>query len=282
LGGVNAVSLDPASDRRAADGARDVLIVGDLPLSRGLMRMVLSRLDYGVSCVATAEEASAALGRSSYALALVALQLPDMPGLAFARRLRCAIGRRMPVLLFGDAFEPETVLRQCREAGIDGYLEKPIAIGRLVATVRELTREAATVAGQGPAMSGLEAPVDLPHLRSFTEGDEQLEHELLALYLSTAEVYLAEMRRALDGRDDWRRPAHALKGASANIGAREVAALAQRAEREAPAPVPLAALDDALERVRAFFRSRAGSLTEAPGITRGDCHTSSALDRRNS
>lgn len=284
---MTAVSLDPTRDRRAAHGARGILIVGDLPLSRGLMKMVLSKLDYVVFCVATAREASAAIAATPFALALVALRLPDMPGIAFARRLGGrAVAERVPVLLFGDSRDPETVLRECREAGIDGYLQKPISIGRLVAAVRELTQRRLCWAAREPTMSQPEAPIDLRHFRSFTEGDEQLERELGAIYLSSADVYLEELRRACRGGGDARRPAHALKGASANIGARELAALAERAERETPTDALLTAMAESLERIRRFFARAGGKGIEEAPARAAPAHArvepAAALDRRNS
>ena len=97
--------------------------------------MVLSRLGYAVTCVDTGREASAALTSGGFALAMVALRLPDLPGLALARRLRQApppLGT-VPILLFGDAWEPEQILHACREARIEGYLPKPLSIARLTA-----------------------------------------------------------------------------------------------------------------------------------------------------
>jgi DNA-binding NarL/FixJ family response regulator len=44
------------------------------------------------------------------------------------------------LLLFGDAWDREAVLQECRAAGLDGYLPKPVSIAKLVAAVRELTR----------------------------------------------------------------------------------------------------------------------------------------------
>ena len=63
-----------------------------------------------------------------------------------------------------------------------------------------------------------------------------------------------EMRQSLGG--DWSRPAHALKGASANIGALEVARLAAEAEHATPSAERLARLDQAVAAVRAFVRQR--------------------------
>src|SRR4051812_35130821 len=113
---------------------RRLLIVGDPALSRGLMKMVLSRLGYVVTCVVTGQESVMALTHSRFALALIALQLPDLPGLTLARRLRHAPPPTgsMPIILFGDAWDPDRILEGCREARLEGYLPKPISIARLL------------------------------------------------------------------------------------------------------------------------------------------------------
>jgi HPt (histidine-containing phosphotransfer) domain-containing protein len=106
-----------------------------------------------------------------------------------------------------------------------------------------------------------EAPVtepilDLDHLCAFTEGDPQLERELSTLFLATAEMYLHQMQEALAGGRPWTSIAHALKGASANLGARRLAALALLAECSEPDRAQLAALEHAVEQVRTLFAQR--------------------------
>jgi HPt (histidine-containing phosphotransfer) domain-containing protein len=98
--------------------------------------------------------------------------------------------------------------------------------------------------------------LDLDHLRSFTDGDPQLEGELLTLFLSTAEVYLAAMADALQAGGSWRSPTHALKGASGNLGARRVMELARAAEHAAPDAAQLAALREAVDEVRRCAQSQ--------------------------
>lgn len=100
-----------------------------------------------------------------------------------------------------------------------------------------------------------EPVLDLAHLASFTDGDPELERELVDLYLRTAEVYLAELARARDVTG-WQKTAHSLKGASANLGAMQAAALALMAERSTPAPGLLADLHAAVADVRRFFETR--------------------------
>ena len=98
--------------------------------------------------------------------------------------------------------------------------------------------------------------VDLPHLSGFTDGDLELERELAELYLSTADVYLDQLAASLDDPEAWRKAAHALKGASANLGARIVAERALAAEQQGPAASRLDLLRSAVDEVRTFFERR--------------------------
>ncbi len=98
--------------------------------------------------------------------------------------------------------------------------------------------------------------VDLDRLYSFTQGDTALEAELVALYVETAQLYLARLRRAGDDAAEWQRAAHALKGASANIGAVVVAQLAAEQEQESPTIAALRSLEAEVAAVYALFRER--------------------------
>jgi HPt (histidine-containing phosphotransfer) domain-containing protein len=105
-------------------------------------------------------------------------------------------------------------------------------------------------------VASTEPVLDLDHLRGFTEGDLQLEGELSDLFLSTAEGYLRAMREALAAGRPWTSIAHALKGASGNLGARRLATLARLAEGSKPDRARLDAIAHALEEVRALFARR--------------------------
>ena len=168
---------------------RRLLIVGDPALSRGLMKMVLSRLGYVVTCAVTGQESLMALSHSSFALALIALHLPDLQGLTLARRLRQApapVGT-MPIIMFGDAWDPERILDSCRETGLAAYLPKPISIARLVSSIHDHIHRPQS--GVPPTMPQPPA-FEVERLTSFTDGDHQLERELASLYLATAGLYL--------------------------------------------------------------------------------------------
>ena len=115
---------------------RRLLIVGDPALSRGLMKMVLSRLGYVVTCVVTGRDCLMTLAHSQFALALIALGLPDLPGLTLATRLRDApapLGS-MPIIMFGDAWDAERIREQlprCRSRRLHAEADLDRAPGLL-------------------------------------------------------------------------------------------------------------------------------------------------------
>ncbi|MGF1476948.1 MAG: Hpt domain-containing protein [Geminicoccaceae bacterium] len=98
--------------------------------------------------------------------------------------------------------------------------------------------------------------VDENHLASFTGGDPKAEQELWDLYLLTADSYLESLRQASTEPEPWQRAAHSLKGASANMGAQDMARLAAEAEREVPNDERVAVLKGGLERLRRVIDER--------------------------
>ena len=100
------------------------------------------------------------------------------------------------------------------------------------------------------------AIIDEVHLVSFTDGDKALESELAELFDKTARGYLKRMREALAAERSWSAEAHALKGASANLGARRLAAFAKKAEFAPPSEDQIDAIERALADVQTFFAGR--------------------------
>lgn len=113
-------------------------------------------------------------------------------------------------------------------------------------------------AGNAPASSSPQAPIDLTHLRRFTLGDQHLELEVLNLFIDQTPVTIAALRTA-DSDRDWVNAAHTLKGSARAVGAWRLAKLAERAERlgttadrEACERL-LAHLDDSVAEARAYI-----------------------------
>jgi CheY-like chemotaxis protein len=229
-----------------------LLLVEEQAVSRDLVLLVLGRLHYQIDAVSTAAAALERLQQGHYALVLLSTTLPDMAGdeLVVAMRARAPGGGPPILALCPSADSPAG--EACRAAGAIDSLCRPIEIDRMLRVVERTTRN-----GNAGASAAARPPViDLEHLLSFTNGDLGLEGELSTLYRSSAEVYLARMDQALQTGGSWSGSVHALKGASANLGARRVAALARAAEHAPPSRSQLTALRASIDEVTAFFDQR--------------------------
>jgi CheY-like chemotaxis protein len=226
---------------------RKALVVEERAVDRDQSVAILSELGYEAEAAASAGDALARLCQERFALVLLSSTLPDLaaPELAELRRLAEPISLPIVVLHAPD----RTLERSCEELGAIGHLGRPIssaAIGQLV--------EPSWSAGSNEAAG---APiVDMDHLLSFTDGDRELESELSVLFLSSAEAYFDRMSRSLQAGTPWTSSVHALKGASANLGARRLAALAGSAEHQPPTAADLEVIRRAIDEVSAFFEER--------------------------
>lgn len=240
----------------ASTDTRRILVVEDQAITRDLVTMVLRKLGYAVEAIGTAEGALGRLRAGSYSLVVLDRTLPDLEGTEVLARLRAGGGTlaRVPVVLLDDALDADRE-RRARDAGAQALLAKPVQIDRLLSVVRSLTRDDRRP--RTPPASVLPV-IDEAHLRGFTDGEPQLERELAALYVSTARQYVERMRQALESGEGWSGAAHALKGASANLGARRMAELAAMAEHGAPDAATIEALLVGIEEVRSCFERRAG------------------------
>ncbi len=230
-----------------------ILLAEEQAVSRDLVVLVLGKLGYRIETVTTVRDVLQLVGLAKPALVLLSTTLAaDRASAELLHEIRAGAKEPVPVAMIGaqaDERASETWLK----AGAIDYLGRPIDIERLLRVVERAIR------GRPPRPPTDTQPViDLDHLFGFTDGDQQLEGELLTLFLSSAEVYLARMAEAVRTGQSWAAVAHALKGASANLGARRVMELALAAERSPPSAAQLEALRAAVEEVGGFERTRSG------------------------
>jgi len=100
-------------------------------------------------------------------------------------------------------------------------------------------------------------PIDLVHLARQCLGDEELEREVLALFDTTIANYLTRLERSTTG-EELVMSLHAIRGASAGVGAFALAELAQAAERDLregqlPDPELIQDVTMAIEEVRSYI-----------------------------
>jgi signal transduction histidine kinase/DNA-binding response OmpR family regulator len=247
-----------------------ILLAEDNLVNQKVAMLMLRRLGYRADLVANGREVLEAVERQRYDVVLMDVQMPEMDGLeATAELHRRYPGGRTP----GKETRPYVIgitahaMRGDRErfleAGMDGYLSKPVQISELMAALLASAGEDAEPSAesepQAEPQAGSEGepapePIDRDKLVQLRKLEEEsspgLVAKLIDVFLRTAAADVAAMRQAVDRGD---RPAlrdagHHLKGSCGNLGADRLVALSDQLEMAAP-EAPAAALADLVRRI---------------------------------
>ena len=134
-----------------------ILLAEDNLVNQRVALLLLERLGYRADPVANGLEVLEALGRQTYDVVLLDLQMPEMNGIEAARRIRRAVSsdQRRPILVAMTARTLPGDRERSREAGMNDFLSKPIDLHRLEQC---LTRAAQTL--EAPELG--DAPSDDP------------------------------------------------------------------------------------------------------------------------
>jgi PAS domain S-box-containing protein len=121
--------VESAGTPAASQAGLTILLAEDNPINMMLIRELLKRRGHGVVEVTNGEDAVKAMAAQPFDLLLTDIHMPGMDGIDAARAIRrdeAAAGRpRVPIVaLTADAME--TGKRACQDAGMDGFLTKPV------------------------------------------------------------------------------------------------------------------------------------------------------------
>jgi two-component system sensor histidine kinase RpfC len=117
----------PVGTMKSADSGIRILLAEDNSIAAKVLETLLIRKGHRVTTVKDGEEALLAAQQGGYHLAFVDLRMPHMDGLEFTRRYRALepAELHMPILAL-TANTAEDLLAECREAGMDDFLNKPV------------------------------------------------------------------------------------------------------------------------------------------------------------
>ena len=130
--------LPPADTSLVEEAAaRAILVVDDNDVNRALLLRQLERLGHEGTAVAGAVQALEAVAATPYAVVLMDCRMPGMDGMEATRRIREAeagTGHRVPIVaVTANAMEADR--EACVDAGMDGFLTKPVMMESLRAVL---------------------------------------------------------------------------------------------------------------------------------------------------
>ncbi|MGH9612814.1 MAG: ATP-binding protein, partial [Bryobacteraceae bacterium] len=131
--------LAPVVEGRRPRAGMEILLAEDNVVNQRLIQRLLEKEGYAVEIVPTGREAAAAVEQRGFDLILMDVQMPGMDGLTATRLIRewelaNPDKPRIPIIamtahaLSGDR-------ERCLEAGMDGYLSKPIHVAEVLETI---------------------------------------------------------------------------------------------------------------------------------------------------
>ncbi len=112
-----------------------ILAVDDNSVGLKVLRHALERRYQNVECVSSGLEALAAATRQHYDVVLMDLQMPGIDGFQAASRIRELPGYESTPILALTADSSDQVREQCRAAGMQAYLSKPLEYNELHAAI---------------------------------------------------------------------------------------------------------------------------------------------------
>jgi len=203
-----------------------ILLAEDNAVNLRLAVSMLEKRGHLVLAVENGEEVLAALGETTdhpFDLVLMDIQMPKMDGFETTARIRrqeITTGRHLPVIaLTAHAMQGDR--EACLDAGMDGYVAKPLKVEELLAVIETVISPLppAVTTGRAQVTPGATV-VDREQLLTMVEGDTTLLMEIVELFLKEYPITIEKIANALHQKDTLQlsREAHALKGSIGHFG----------------------------------------------------------------
>ncbi|WP_263411220.1 response regulator [Terriglobus tenax] len=200
----------------------DILLAEDNQVNQMLATRLLQKRGHRVVVAGNGREALSALERGRFDMVLMDVQMPEMDGLEATRELRKreAGNGQHQVVVAMTALVMKGDKERCLEAGMDGYLSKPLRQQELDEVLDNFvsTRD---VEQPEDVSAALQSSVNEEDLMERIDNDRVFLGELLTIFRETWPGQIEAVKTALQAGsgDEVRRSGHALKSALGNLSA---------------------------------------------------------------
>ncbi|MDE2029193.1 MAG: response regulator [Alphaproteobacteria bacterium] len=232
-----------------------ILVAEDHPMNQMLITKLLKK--FGVSSFEIAGNGAEALKRYQEApwdVVLMDCFMPEKNGYETTKEIRAlekGTDKHVPIVaMTANAMVGEK--EKCLRYGMDEYISKPIGMDELKEILGQWIRFDDLAKTEEADMPELAegAPLDLSQLRSFSEGDVEMEKELTRVFTEQSDKNLKTLADALTSGDmkAWQDAGHMFKGGALGIGAVKLAEFCSAAQHFDGTPQDQAALFEKINR----------------------------------
>ena len=224
---ASAAAVPPQAERDALPAGLSMLLVEDNAINQQVAEGLLVRMGWTVTRAVNGAEAVDAIHRQRFDAVLMDMQMPVMDGLTATRAIR-ADGYSVPIVgLTANAFASDR--EACLEAGMNGFVSKPVTRPKLEAALTEVLHERA-VPAEVPASPVTSSATDSAQQQALiAELGEETFNALLAAFSDDAAGLLLDAHGE-PGQEARVRALHTLKGMARTLGLVGIGNAAETAE----------------------------------------------------
>lgn len=247
-----------------------ILVVEDNLINQKVILHQLQSLGYATDLAINGQAAIQCTMETNYPIILMDCRLPQMDGYTATRHIRAQIatqGKPQPIIIALTASDDPEAEAEAKAAGMNDFLTKPLRRETLAAVIERWQRVMRANQPDGIASKPAASPnsvatealtskrFDFNQLHQLSDHNPEFEQELLLLYFEDTQIHLQQLQQAWNeqNRQQLEHLAHHIKGASANIGARQLAQIAAEIEQQTAQQI-MPSLHDLLLRLGQIFQ----------------------------
>lgn len=263
-----------------------ILLVEDTPLNIKLVAKLLTRLGHTVVVAENGKLAVDAVKRENFDVVLMDVQMPVMDGLEATKEIRkwesennqqSSIQRVPIVAMTAGAMKGDK--ERCLDAGMDGYISKPIKIKEIMPAIQSVIekKSGSCPETEDPVQKDIPATIAGINIEEALErfgGNKELYREILNEFSKGNDNTIHEIRDAVAKKDMIlaRRLVHTIKGTAGSISANAV--------RTAAIELEIAIKQEAPDRVNSLIDNLENALSQVLESVRTVSHA--LLDGKSS
>jgi PAS domain S-box-containing protein len=207
-----------------------ILVAEDNAVNQAVIIRVLQKMGHNPVLAQTGKEALALASAETFDLVFMDVQMPEMDGLAATAAIReSEKNSRTHLPIFAmTAHAMKGDRERCLEAGMDGYISKPVRLSDIEQTLAELARPLAAKAKPLAEAASWNRAEALARIG----GDEELLGDLCHIFLEESPKLMQKLQQAVAAgdTDGVMRAAHSLKGETSYLGANRTSHAARQLE----------------------------------------------------
>jgi len=234
--------LEASADKQQTAGRFHILVAEDNSVNQEVAQLMLQKRGYSVTIASNGREAVKLIAESAeFDVILMDIQMPEMDGFhatAAIREIESKGKRRTPIVAM-TAHAMKGDRERCLEAGMDGYVSKPVQSKVLYEMIEAMTRPAGTAESLShPPVPPVTTPVareavNLNEILDRLGGNVGLLQSIVSLFDEDCPGQMASIQAAIKANDAdaLAIAAHTLKGSLLALSAERASAAVLELEK---------------------------------------------------